>query len=840
MEALLQEIRYGLRMLAKAPGFTAVAVLTLAMGIGANTAMFSTLYGLVLRSLPYQDSSRLVMLWDSNRKTGQEHMLVMEGSFPILRSQAKSFEDMAEFGPSNFGDSIYYERLWGTQERVATDGVSGPFFSLLRVAPILGRTFTASEGVATGNGENRGSARVAVLTYAYWRQHYGASPDAIGKTITLNEFGERTQFTIVGVMPQGFDFPYPLDPQKPDMWTNDSMAPDDFNPVNDLEVLGRLKPGVSLAQAQAEINTIADGIRAQYPRVYKDEDVTVVPLSEELIRNVRNILWVLLAAFTFILLIGCANVGNLLLVRAVSREKEMAIRATLGAGRLALIRQVLVEAMLLAVAGGALGLLLAYSSMRTFLALLPQSIYVPRLDSVTLDTRMLVFAAGLSVIAAGVFSVLPSLRLARLNLNETLKSGIARKALPTRSALRRPGSALLVIEVSLALVLLTGALLMLKSIQKFLAVNGQFQPSRLLSLDVVIDNSYLETLPRRGLSQALDPFRIAFEQFEQRIADMPGVEAVAMADRFPPVRAHHNSNAFEADGGGGLIAESFQPAEMHIVTPEYFDMMDMRLLRGRWLTDADRKGTQPVAVINEAMAESYWRDRDPLGLRVKPQSGLAGHDRSYTIVGIIHEPKRFASGEAPQPAVYVAYAQEPLRVSSVLVRTSGEAKSLAAAMRSAALQVVPGHMFVGQVQSGDELISESSAMPRFTSQLLTGFSGLALLLTVVGIYGLISYYTSRRTHEIGIRIALGAQRKDVMRLVLKEGMLIVGLGVAIGIVAAGAFTRTLESLLYGVAATDLGSFAASAVVLVIVSLAACWIPARRAMRIEPIEALRYE
>ncbi|MGB6718038.1 MAG: ABC transporter permease, partial [Candidatus Acidiferrales bacterium] len=604
MGALWQDLRYGLRMLAKAPGFTAVAVVTLALGIGANTAMFSTIYGLVLRPLPYADSSRLVMLWDSNRRTGLKHIPVMEGSFPILQSQAKSFDGMAAFTSADLRGGLLATRLWGTEERVATAAVSPQFFSVLGEAPLLGRTFTASEGVATLNGEYWESARVAILSYAYWRQHYGASSGAIGKTVTVNEFGEKRQFTIVGVMPNGVDFPYPLGPSKPDIWTNLALVQTRLG-GHDLEVMGRLKAGVSLAQAQSEINTIADRIRGQYPKDYKDEAVEVVTLSSELIRNVRSILWVLLAAFGFILLIGCANVGNLLLVRAVSREKEMAIRATLGAGRLALIRQMLVEAMLLAVAGGALGLLLAYGSLRTFLELLPQSIYIPRLNSVALDARMLVFAALLSVLAAGMFSALPSLRLTRPNLNETLKSGSARKSSSGRSLLRRPGSALLVVEVSLALVLLTGALLMLRSIHRLLAVNSQFQPEHLLSMNVVIDNAYLNSLP----ADDNDSVRIRFEQFEQRVAALPGVKEVALADGFPPVAHEHSSEQFKADGGGGIIAEGFQPADEHIVTPEYFDMMGMRILRGRWLADTDRNGTLPVAVINEAMAERYWPNR---------------------------------------------------------------------------------------------------------------------------------------------------------------------------------------------------------------------------------------
>ena len=834
LETFVQDLRFALRMLRKSPGFTVVAVLTLALGIGANTAMFSVLYGLVLRPLPYADSSRLVMLWDSNRKTGAKHTPVVYGSFSILRSQAKGFEEMAAFGPmTSSRDDLFADRVWGTEERVAVSAVSPQIFSVLKVTPLLGRTFTASEGVRILQNDEWQFAHVAILSYSFWRQHYGANPDVIGKTLDLNGLGLRTQYTIVGVMPNGFDFPYPMDASKPDLWVNFAFA-NEFVSGNFPRLVGRLKPGVNLEQAQAEVNTIADRIREQYPKYYKDEYVSVVPLSTDMIRDVQSMLWVLLAAFAFILLIGCANVGNLLLVRAVSREKEMAVRATLGASRSALVRQMLAEGMLLAFAGGALGLLLAYGSLRGLVALLPQSIYIPRLDSVALDARILVFAALLSILAAGVFSVLPSLRLAQPNLNETMKSGSTRKSSPTRSVLRRPGSVLLVVEVSLALVLLTGALLMLRSMQRLVAVNSQFQPERLLSMEVNVDNAFWMS------HQSGDEIRILFEQFEQRMAATPGVEAVALNDGLWLIPHSRGLQEFEADGGGGPIAEGFQPADLHIVTPGYLDMMDLRLLRGRWLADSDGNKSLPVAVINEAMAERYWPDRNPLGLKVQPKNRRTEGKIWYTIVGVVHEPKRFATGDAPQPAVYVPYSQIAVSTVTVIVRTAANSKGMAAAMRSAALHMAPGYMFVGQVQTGDELISESSAIPRFTSELLTAFSGLALLLALVGIYGLISYYTSRRTHEIGIRMALGAQRQDVMRLVLKESMLIVGLGVAIGVVAAGAFARTLESLLYGVAATDIDSFAASVAVLVIVALAACYIPARRAMKVDPMVALRYE
>ena len=359
MGSILQDFRFALRIFRKSPGFTAVAVLTLALGIGANTSMFSVLYGLVLRSLPYADSSQLVMLWDSNRKTGQEQIPVAEGAFTILRNQAKSFDDMAAF----YSGGGLVTTLWGTDEHIVYAFVTPQLFSVLNVAPLLGRTFTDSEGIAVADGDHWGFPRVAILSYAYWRRHYGASSGALGKTINLNRFGENNQYTIVGVMPNGFDFPYPLDRNRPDIWANLPIVQTSLA-GNDLAVLGRLKKGTSLAQAQIEISTIAARMRAEYPKYFKDQDLRVGPLSSELTRNVRSILWVLLAAFTFILLIACANVGNLLLVRAVSREKEMAVRATLGASRWALIRQMLTEGMLLALAGGALGLLLAYGTLR--------------------------------------------------------------------------------------------------------------------------------------------------------------------------------------------------------------------------------------------------------------------------------------------------------------------------------------------------------------------------------------------------------------------------------------------------------------------------------------------
>lgn len=833
MQSFWQEFRYGLRSLANAPGFTAIAVITLALGIGASTAIFSGLYALVLRPLPYGDASQLVMLWDSNRKTEQKHIAVMEGSYPILQKETKCFDGLAAFTADVSRDQILASRLWGTEERLSAIGVTWQFFSVLRVVPILGRTFLPGEAIARFQEGNWQYPHVAILSYAFWQEHYGASPQVIGKTLNLNEFGEHRQYVIVGVMPKDFEFPYPLSPTKPDIFLNLAI-PNRFSSGNDLSVIGRLNPDVSLAQAQTEVSTIANRIRKQHSQYYQNEYVSVVPLKSELIRDARSVLWVLFAAFSFILLIGCANAGNLLLFRAVSREKEMAIRVTLGGGRLALIRQMLLEALLLGFAGGTLGFLLTCGAFRLFLAVLPTSIYVPRLDSIALDARVPALAAGFSIFAVVLISVLPSVRLTRPNLNQALKSESFRTASPQHSFFRRPGSVLLIFEVALAFVLLTGTLLMLRSMERLLSVNRQFQPEHLLSVRVVLSNAYWASLPDEA-----SPFSL-YRRFEQRVKALPGVESVALTDGLPLTAHRHSSETFKAGGGGGSIAVAFQPAEMRIVSPEYFSLMGIRLLRGRWFDDTDGPTSLPVAVINETMARAYWPNRDPLGLTVEPFLRFTGKRLAYTIVGIVREPKQFATGDNPYPSVYVDLSQVRLIGFTALVRTAGIFKGIGVAVHSAALQIVPGQTFVGQVQTGDELIHEANAKQLLTTRLLTAFASLALLLAVVGIYGLISYYTSRRTHEIGVRITFGAQRADVMRLVLKEGIGLTGLGMAAGTVVSYGFAKSLTSLLYGVSTTDFPSFAAAALLLSFVALTACYIPAQRMMKVDPVVVLRHE
>jgi putative ABC transport system permease protein len=472
--------------------------------------------------------------------------------------------------------------------------------------------------------------------------------------------------------------------------------------------------------------------------------------------------------------------------------------------------------------------------MHAILAGLPASIYIPRLESLAIDSKVLAFTAIVSTIVAAFFGVLRSLRLSRPDLNRVINAAPAQDR-TAPSILRRPGSLLLIGEVSLAVVLLIGTALLTKSLKKLIDVNLHFQPEHLLVMDVSFSNAYVKATPdfsERGVA--------LYSQFQQQMEGMPGVRSVAFLDQFPLPKLRGLAQGFKEAAGSGPISENFQPAEQHIVTPNFFELMGMSLQRGRWLADADTPKSLLVAVINQAMAQRYWPDSDPLGHRIAPFLVFTDHRESYAIVGIVREPKRFGTGEAPEPAVYLSTGQVPLNFYSVLVRTSGDPRSVAGPLRDAALKLAPGQMFVSNVRTGSDLVSESSARSRVTAMLLTCFAGLALILGVIGIYGLISYYTAQRTREIGVRMALGATPHNVLRLVLKDGMSLVGLGAAFGLILAYGFARSLASLLYGTPPADFPAFLAAAALFIAVALVACYVPARRATRVDPMIALRHE
>jgi predicted permease len=817
-------VRFAVRSLRHSPAFALVAILTLALVIGAGTAIFSALYGLVFRRLPYPDPGRLVMLWDHNVKSGAEHLPVMGSAFPTFEREARSFDAMAPYLTPSPKTSMFASKVWGTEERVSRASCGHQLFSVLGVAPVLGRPFVSADAIP-------GSGRVAILSHDFWRRHYGSRSDVVGQTLSLNFAGERTDYTIVGVLPQVFEFPFPLVPDRADVWLNLQFSPGRFIPSNDFTVVAHLRRGSSVRQAQAEIDTIGSRIERDQRKYYEGERTTVVPLESELIRDVRTILWVLLAAVGSLLLIGCANLAHLLLVRAISRQRDYAVRAALGAGRAALVRGAFAEVVVLATLGGSLGLLLACWGLRGFLGLLPASLYIPRFDVIALDWRLLAVSAAVSIAATTGFGVLPALRVLSLDLNPLLKGGARTERRP-RSVFRRPGSILLVSEVCLTLVLLIATVTLTRSFRALLAANVRFLPQRMLVVDVSFSNHAVRTL--RDFSSLKVSL---FKEFNERVAAMPGVRSVAVADSFP---LPGYLNSFKADGGGDSIAQAYQPAEMHIVSPNFFDMMTASLLRGRWLADSDGPGSQPVAVINEAMAKRYFPDGNPVGRRIAPMIRYTNDVVWYLVVGVVGESERFGKGEQAQPAVYLPEPQIPLNRRSVVVRTTGDPGAVAGAIRQAALQIYPGQMFVSDVRTGEDIVSEASARLHFASMLLTVLAAVALLLAVIGIYGLLAYHTAQRTHEMGIRLALGATRGGIFRSVLGQGMVLAGAGVVAGGAVAAVFARTMRSMLYHVAPLEPATFVGGAAFLLMVAVLACYVPARRAANVDPVVALRDE
>jgi predicted permease len=823
LDSLFRDIRYGARSLRKSSGFTIVTIATLALVIGANTAIFSAFYGLVFRHLPYKNPDQLVTLWLSNRKTGREH-----GAISLSKNFAKnlkSFNGIAGVSLRDTGPRFFETtRLWGTQESVEEVPCGSSFFQVLKTEPLLGRAFQLSDDAA--NAPN-----VAVLTARFWRKHYGASNDVIGKTLSIQSIGIRQDFVVVGVMPDYVEFPYPLSPRQTDFWAN--LPREDG--VTYTNAIARLNDGVSIRTAETEIITMLQGLPAQTTNFSEGDTIQVVPLRSELIRDVRSMLWILVAALGFVLLIGCANIANLLLVRGFVREKEFALRTALGAQRTTLIRQLFVEALLLAVCGGVAGFLLSYWGLRGFVALLPPTLHIPRFEEAAIDLRVIAITTAISMMAALLFGMFPTMRLGRINLNNTLKSG----AVTSESGgpvLRRPGSLLLVGEIALALVLLAGTALLTQSFGKLLSTNARFQPEHLLLMDLYVNPDSSVSDPNWSTNNSQ-----RYSRLLGAIAALPGVRSAALADPFPANRRHQ----FQALTGGGRIAKSPQPAEDKFVTPAFFQTLGYDLQGGRWFEEHDVPDSTHVALINQEMKQMYWPDANPIGFQLAWKPGGKVID-TYTIVGIVKEPPRFASGEKANPTVYPSLLQMPLLTATLLVRTQGDPRAITSMVREAASKdfiagkdAIAGTSW-GFARTGADLVSESTARLRFTMMLVSVFSGVALLLALIGIYGLISYYTAQRTREIGIRMALGATPAGVLKLVLQEGMALISAGAAIGLVVAYLFGRGLASLLYGVHPSDPISLLGAVVSFVAVASVAFYIPARRAMRVDPMVALRSE
>ncbi len=822
MGTLLQDVRYSVRMLMKSPGFTAVAILTLALGIGANTALFSVVNGVLLNPLPYPQPDQLVTLHESkpNFETGSI-------SYPNFLDWQKDNHTLSSMAVSR---SVSFNLTGlGDAEEVNAQFVTSDFFPILGVKPVTGRTFVRSD-------DQIGAAPVALISGGFWKRKFGSTPDVVGKSLTLDGRG----YTIVGVISSDFDLVLgsfsPSEVYVPVVqWSNNLL----FNRGAGLGFhgIGRLKPGVSIEQARADMTEVTHNLAVAYPETDKGVGASLIPLKQRMVGQVQPILLVLLGAVGFVLLIACVNVGNLLMARSTGRTREFAIRAALGAGQGRLIRQLLTESILLALAGGGLGLVFANWATHAALGALP--ITLPRSGEIGLDNRVLLFTASISLLAGILFGLAPALkRSSRTNLQETLREG-GRGAVGAR---HRAHGVFVIVEMAMALVLLVGAGLMLRSLVQLWNVDPGFNARNVLTFGFSLSPSMLKASPTA--------IRAAFREVDATLASTPGVQSASMSwGAFPMVG--DDEWLFWLEGQPKPKSQNeWNWAIDFVVDPDYLKVMGTPLRSGRFFTAQDDEHSPLVVVVDDVLARQYFPNENPVGKRLFLNGGGPDGDRQAEIVGVVGHVKQWGldadDKERLQAQLYFPFMQLPdsvmvLAPASALgvVRTQGLAPGITDSIRHSVQQVNSQQVVYG-VQTMDEVIAASTASRRFSAILLGCFAAVALLLSSIGIYGVISYLIGQRTHEIGVRMALGAQQKDILRLVLGEGFKMVLIGVAIGLAAALGLTRLMASLLYGVSATDPLTFSCVAVLLVLVALAACYVPARRAMRVDPIVALRYE
>ena len=811
IETLFQDLRFGVRMLLKHKGFTVVAVLTLALGIGANTAIFSVVDTVLLRPLPFQEAERLMTLGAVDLRQSGGLDSVSYPNFVDWRAQSGSFERLAAFRTRSF-------TLTGSDEPARLNGVvaSAELFTLLGVAPSLGRSFRTEE-------DNAG-ASVVILSHGLWRRRFNSDPQVIGRNVTL----DNRSFTVVGVAPAGFQFP--VDEEPVDLWTTIAHDKTGNDPMTAqrgsgyLRVIGLLKPGVSGTQAQAEMDGIARRLEQEYPDDNAHQGARLVPAYEQLVGDVRRPLLIIFGAVSCVLLIACANVANLHLARATARRREIALRAALGASRGRVIRQLLTESVLLALAGSLCGWLLAWSCMESLLSLSPENI--PRLQDVRLDGRVFGFTLLVSLLTAGVFGLAPALQAAKTELTETLKEG-GRSGEGARGARLR--GALIIAEVAVALVLMAGAGLLLNSFWRLLQVNPGFDPRQTLTFRL--------SLPASKYS---DSHAAAFfERLQARLQNLPGVRGASVTFALPFGKGNIDT---ALDIEGRPVAPGDRPhVECQSVLPDYFRTLGIRLIKGRDFNARDDLNARHVAIINEALARRFFPNEDPIGKRIRP--GITtepGDAPTREIIGVVSDVRYLSLTADVPPEIYMPYPQFTIsNWMRIALRTDADPRSLISAAR-AEVQALDKELPVFEVKTLNEYVSGAVAHPRFNAILLLLLADVALLLTAVGLYGVISYSVTQRTREIGVRRALGAQTRDVLKLVVKQGMTLTLIGVLLGLGGALTLTRLLQTLLFGVSANDPLTFTAITLLLTFVTLLACWIPARRAAKVDPITALRSE
>src|SRR5882762_2878640 len=818
MIGLFQEVRYALRQLRKSPGFTAVAVTTLALGIGANTAIFSVVNAALLRPLPYQDANRLVMVWEQNRHRGWFENIVSAANFLDWKKQNDVFTDLAAF------ESAFFNLTGGSQpEEVAGQRVTTNLFSVLGVQPVRGRLFLPEE-------EKRGSA-AALMSYGLWQEHYGGDPALVGKQISLN----RESFQVVGILPASFadDYSASFAPHSR-VWVSGLDLQPAGREFHNYHALARLKPGVTLAQARAEMDTIAGRLELQYPES-KGWSVALVGLHNQVVKYARPALLVLLGAVALVLLIACANVANLLLVRATGRERETAIRRALGASTGHIARQFLVESTLLSIVGAMFGLLLASWGSEILVRLSPPG--TPRVEDAGISGFVLLFAVVLALGTGVTFGLAPAMGASRLNVNESLKEG-GRGSSQSATG-RRLRNVFVVSEFGLALTLLVGAGLMIKALVHLHGVDLGFDPDHLLTMKVPLEGPQYKDTPRQIQF---------FQHLLARIETIPGVEATTVS-RGVPMLGWAGWNFVTADHPNPPAGE-VPDANYLVVGPHYFRVMEIPLREGRAFSDADTPASEPVVIVSESLARKHWPGQDPMGKRLKVSSDANDKNLPWlSVVGVAGNVRSEGQFAPFLPELYVPYTQYPwiLQPRHLLVRTASSPSAIVPAIRNE-VATLDKDVPVSEVSAMKEIVTGPVRQGLTVMWLLGTFAGLALVLAAVGIYSVVSYAVTQRTHEIGIRIALGANHRDVAGLVLRQGGILASMGVAAGLMAAWGVTRFLSSLpfevrwllLFDVRPTDPLTFAAPPAILAAVALLASYLPARRAAKVDPMVALRYE
>ena len=816
MDSIIKDIRFGMRGLVKHPGFTAIAVITLALGIGANSAIFSVVNAVLLRPLPFKDPDQLMVVWERRENSGRANLPLSGHEYAAFKERTTAFEALTLIQPNGFN-------LTGRGDPVIVDAgqVSTEFFSVVGVPPLLGRSFAPGE-------DQGGGAKVVVLGHKLWSERFASDPAVLNQTVRLND----QSYTVIGVMPALELMPDVLVPI-------DMLAELRKVGKHSHQVIGRLKPGITLEQAQAEVAHVAARVEQEFPDANRGHGVQLIGLHEEITGSAQLPLLTLFGAVGFVLLIACANVANLLLSRAASRQREMAIRTALGAGRWRLIRQTLIESLLLGILGGGLGLLSAFWLV-TLLSKIT-AVNIPRVDKISIDGRVLLATFGFSILTGLLTGIAPAWRNSEPRLYQWIKEGMRGSLSAGR---RRISSALVVTEVALAVVLLVGGGLMLKSFVQLLRVDPGFEPNQVLRLDFALP----------GLKYGEPRQQTAFyNELIARLKGLPGVESVGATTQTPLGRAD-NWTAFAIEGRPDPPQGAQQQAATRAVSDDYFRTMQIPLRRGRFFNNADVRvalplirwfeqqpfperfnepQAAPAVIINETMARLYWPNEDPVGKRMR-----IIFSPWLTIVGVVGDVRHNGLNTPPNPEMYLSHLQEPQSAMALMARTAGDPLQLAAAAREQ-LKAMDKELPV-TVTTMDQIFSDSLAGQRFNALLLGIFASVALLLAMIGVFGVINYSVVQRTHEIGIRLALGAQRRDVFRLVVGQGLLLALFGVGLGTAGSVALTRLIAGLLYGVSPTDGPTFVVISLIVTMVAFLACYLPARRATRVDPLIALRYE